>query len=489
MGLLTIGILSLCLGAPQEPPRNLTFEAKLRRVAVFRDGYGFYVREGRVKLENGWVTTNFVPNAIRGTVWVYPLDSQDRIDTVIVTRDNKIALGSPAEMKQRLSDKVGLNISVVLKNNQRFEGVLSRLLDDMLLLQVGAAFTAIPYDQIASISLVGFPIRVKFDTKDPNKVTGVGIAYLQEGIRWEPSYVLTIQKGKAVLNLRATMQNTTERLENTDVLFVVGSPFVVNRGLQDMIALLPPDAQKGILEDRAPMAEEGAGAGAGRLQETKLAAPLSGEEAGELYYYLKPGFSLATNDIAMVSIFSERVEIAPRFEWNADGEDVFYLLDIKNPTQQPLTTGSVFVIENEKPLGQETIKYTPPGATAEVRLSRGIGIRVKRQEAEIKRGAAVKVGDSMFIPVTIKGTLNIYNFREDKAIVKITKTARGKVLELSDNGIVRETQVLRGEVNPINDLEWTIQIPAKGMKEITYSIETLIYAERGAPPVPAGAGG
>lgn len=487
MGLLTIGILFLYLGAPQETPKNLTFEAKLRRVAVFRDGYGFYVREGKVKLENGWVTTNFVPNAIRGTVWVYPLDSNDRIDTVIVTRDNKIAIGSPTEIKQRLSDKIGLNISVVLKNNQRFEGALSRLLDDMLLLQVGAAFTAIPYEQIASVSLIGFPVRVKFETKDPNKVTEVGIAYLQEGIRWEPSYVLTIKNGQAILNLRATMQNTTERLENTDVLFVVGSPFVVNRGLQDMIALLPPGAQKEILEDKAPEPEKGGDAG--RLQETRSAPPLSGEEAGELYYYLKPKFSLATNDIAMVSIFSERVEISPRFEWNADGEDIFYLLNIKNPTQQPLTTGSIFVIENEKPLGQETIKYTPPGAFAEVRLSRGIGLRVKKQEAEIKRGPAVKVGDSMFIPVTIKGTLTVSNFREDKAVVKITKTARGRVLELSDNGIIRETQVLRGEVNPINDLEWTIQVSPKGTKEVTYSIETLIYAERGAPPVPVGSGG
>ena len=79
----------------EDQPKNLTFATTLKSVAVFRDGFGYYVREGKCKLENGWATTNFVPAAIRGTVWVYSLDKDDRIDTVITTKDNRIGSDHP----------------------------------------------------------------------------------------------------------------------------------------------------------------------------------------------------------------------------------------------------------------------------------------------------------------------------------------------------------------------------------------------------------
>ena len=41
---------SVAFGQPA--PKNQTFSTKLKSVAVFRDGFGYYVREGRVKLED-----------------------------------------------------------------------------------------------------------------------------------------------------------------------------------------------------------------------------------------------------------------------------------------------------------------------------------------------------------------------------------------------------------------------------------------------------
>lgn len=464
--------------------RALTFDTTLKSVAVFRDGYGYYTREGKVKLENGWATTNFVPTAIRGTVWVYSTDKGDRIDTVITTHDNKIEFTSAADLKAKLADKVGLRLTVVTNNDQKFEGELSRLLDDMLLLQVGAGYSAVPYAQIKSVSLVGYPIKVKVATSNPNKVTTLGIAYLQEGIRWDPSYILNVEHGSATLELRASMQNTTESLTKSDVLFVVGSPFVANRGMQDMMGLLPqaavPAKTGPETETRKVNAEIGDKDSAAAIKPT-----VSGEEAGELFFYKKADLSLATNDIAMVSIFQSGVPITPQFEWNADGEEVLYLLKIKNTTKQPLTTGPVFVVENGQALGQETIKYTPNGDDAEIRLARGIGLRVEKTEAEVKRGATLHIGKSDFIPVSLKGTLTIKNFRSEAAPLKITKTARGKVTSQSDAGKIKQTQVLSGEVNPLNDLEWNVTIGAGETKVVTYTLDTYIFADRsGTPPIP-----
>lgn len=473
----TLALLSVGLALGQT---NLTFEAKLKSVAVFRDGYGFYIREGRAKLEDGWASTGFVPRAIKGSIWVYTLDPGDSIDTVLTTREHALPVGSAADLKRTLADKIGLGLIVSTKSGQRFEGGLRRLLDDMMLLQNGAAFSAIPYDQIAAITLAGFPLKVKVATKEPNKVASIGIAYLQEGIRWEPSYTLERKGAKAVLTLRASINNTGERLEGGDVRFVVGSPFVINRGLGDLSSLLPPPAAAG-----QPAPEADAKATPRPPQPVSAPPNVAVDEAAELYYYTKTGLTLATNDVAMVTLLRAEVPVTPVFEWNADGEDVAFLMRLSNSTKEPLASGPVFVLDGGKALGQENLPYTAAGAATEVRLARGVGLKVERTDAEVRRGGAVKVGRSEYVPIVIRGTLTVENRRGEEAEVRIRRTARGKVLEQSESGRIRNTQLLGGEPNPIHDLEWTVRVPAGGRKSVTYLVETLMAGDRvvGSPEV------
>ena len=468
----------------------MTFTTTLKSVAVFRDGFGYYVREGKVKLEDGWATTDFVPAAVKGTVWFYSLDSGDKIDTIVMGKENKIQFSSPAEIKSKLKDKVGLHLTVVTKANQHFDGELAKILDDMILLKVGDAYNAIPYEQVQTIEFVGFPVRIKVDTKDPNKVADIGVAYLREGIRWEPSYILDMRKGKATLNLRATMQNTTEKLDKTEVFFVVGSPFVANRGIEDIMAHVPGAAPAlSSKVDLSKLPEKETPSADRDIVPVASSAALSRDESGELFYYKKSGLSLDTTDVAMVSIFDVSIPVTPRFEWNADGEEVSYLLSLQNKSDQPLTTGPVFVLEDGRALGQENVRYTPAGGTAEVRLSQGIGLKVDKREAEDKRGAPSMIGKTEFVPVTLKGTLTLTNFRTDKAMVTVTRTMRGKVGTLSDGGIVKQTQILNGEPNPINDVIWKIEIAPGATKRIAYTYETYMSAEKaGSPPIPSGPG-
>ena len=468
---------------------NMTFTAKLKSVAVFRDGYGFFIREGQVKLEDGWATTNFVPNAIRGTVWIYPVDPADKIDTVITTRNNEIKFSGEKELKDRLKDKLGLDLSVELSSGQRFDGKLNRLLDDMLLLQVGAAYSAIPYGSIKSITLLGYPVKVKLKTKDPNKVTALAIAYLQEGVKWEPSYILDLAGPRATLSLRASMQNTTEALDGADVFFVVGSPFIANRGIGDMMALMPATATRvESKKDEADLSKEVIrGEPSSDVAKSPGQAPIAGEEAGELYYYKKSGLDLAPNDVAMISVFEADVPIHPTFDWNADGEEVLYTLNIRNTSAQPLTTGTVFVLEDQHPIGQDTLKYTAAGGTAELHLARGIGLHVEKREAEVRRGTPGTIGKTSFIPITLQGTLTVTNYRKTTAEVHVTKTIRGKLGDLGDGGKIRDTQILNGEPNAVNDVEWTVKVAPGATKTLTYTVMVYMSAERaGSPPIPTG---
>lgn len=499
--LLSLSFLAVLASAAvaQPAPRNQTFSTQMKSVAVFRDGFGYYVREGRVKLEDGWASTDLVPAAIKGTVRFYTLDPNDKIDQVVIGKENRLDFANADEIKKRLADKIGLRLTIVTRSGQRHEGELAKILDDMLLLRIGESFIGVPYNTIRTILLAGFPVRIKVSSSDPNKTVGIGVAYLQEGIRWEPSYILDVKGATGTLSLRASMQNTTETIKDSDVFFVVGSPFVTNRGIADMLA---PGAvaapaigvdkkdEKDEKDERERERErerrsEAEGAERGNVQN----AAVTREETGELYYYKKPGLSLATSDVAMVSLLDTLVTVSPRFEWNADGEEVSYLLSLINKSKEPLTTGPVFVLENGKAIGQENVKYTPAGGTTEIRLSRGIGLKVAKTEAETKRLAPVRVGRTDYVPVVLKGTLTITNYKAEAVAVKVTKTVRGKVGDLSDKGTVKNTQILNGEPNPINDLEWTVQIPAGATKTITYTFETYMSAERaGSPPVPTGNG-
>ena len=87
------------IGFGQTTPKNMTFATTLKSVSVFRDGFGYYVREGKVKLENGWATTNIVPAAIKGTVRFYTLDKNDHIDQVIIEKENRLEFKDPKELK------------------------------------------------------------------------------------------------------------------------------------------------------------------------------------------------------------------------------------------------------------------------------------------------------------------------------------------------------------------------------------------------------
>ncbi|MCH8275459.1 MAG: hypothetical protein IH851_11790 [Armatimonadetes bacterium] len=481
-----IGALAMMpmLAGQDEPKVGLAFETQLKMIVVFKEGFGFFVREGTAQLENGWATTNLVPRAVRGTLWVYPQKPEDRVETIILTTDNRIAFENPEEIYARLSNKVGLRLRINTEGRD-VTGKLTALLDDMLLLKEESGnFVAIEYEKIETISLVDFPVLMKLITDDPNGEAGIGMAYIQEGVLWEPSYLLELlpeEKGR--LTLRGTLLNLPEELKDANVVFVVGAPTLINRGHIDsllagfmsgpmFIGASPgvqaqmADVANRALREKLKAAEGWGTAGAGF-------GALPAEESGELQYYTKTHFSLRPGERAMTTIFEIVVPVTPLFDWNADTEDVIYILTIENESEHPLTTGPVFVVEDERPVGQQMVKYTPPGGKAEMRLAKGIGLRVKRSEIEVKRGDPFKVGErQQYLPITMKGTLTLENFRDDDAEVRVTRTVRGKVLEIMNDGVIKDTTVLKGDPNSLNVLEWKITVPAGEKLDLTYTYET-----------------
>ncbi|HTQ12153.1 MAG TPA: hypothetical protein VMI31_18970, partial [Fimbriimonadaceae bacterium] len=184
LGALALGFTPCQSATPA--PQGPAFTSKLRTLVVFKEGFAFYVREGTAKLENGWATTNLVPSAVAGTFWVFPKNKEDRLDTIVLTPDNVIDFDKPEDLRTSLANKIGLPFAITTDTGQ-VEGKLTNLLEKMLLIQDAKQnYVAIEYGKIKSVTLTDYPVKIKMRTAHPNEVADLGLAYVQEGVRWSP---------------------------------------------------------------------------------------------------------------------------------------------------------------------------------------------------------------------------------------------------------------------------------------------------------------
>jgi hypothetical protein len=476
--LTTLLVCAAAFGADEA--KNLAFETKLKRIVVFKEGFGFYFREGSTRLEDGWATTNLTPAAVQGTFWVFPMDKGDKVERLISTADNQIKFKDEADIRSVLADKIGLPLSIKA-NDQVKQGKLSSLLSNMLLLEDNKNFIALEYDKIQEIKLVGYPLRIKVKTRDQGKATDIGFGYVQEGIQWEPSYLLQVGEGDtAALTMRGTLYNVREDIEGVDVQFVVGAPMLSQRGRIETLlstfaapgramgegAFMQNVAQAAERSRVAPAAPPGAAA-------PEPGIGVAGEGSGELFYYTVHDVSMKSADVASVTIFEHPVGIKPWFEWQADQDEITYVLEVQNRTGLPLTTGPAFVLGTDKPLGQALIKYTPDGATAQLRLARGVGMRTTIRQEEIARGEPYDVRGRRFVKITLRGELELSNYREETARVKILRTVDGRVLEISDDGRVQTTELNQRTTNQKSTLEWWVEVKPGESKTVTYTYEVI----------------
>ncbi len=472
-----------------QTPQGPAFNSKLKTLVVFKEGFGFYVREGSAILEDGWATTNLVPQAVSGTLVVTPKNSDDRVDTVILTKDNRLEFDSTESMRAALSNKLGLRLKIGTVTGT-VEGQLTNLLDKMMLVQDAKQdYVAIEYGKIKAISLMDFPVKIKMRTARPNGKTDIGLAYVQEGVRWSPTYLLDLNGKQGRLTLRGTLLDLPEELKDATVVFVVGAPALVNRGTVDELlqgymsgAMLGNfvsfDVSDNSVINRDALKESGwrggggsGGFGGGSFSKNTFEAPVTTDETGELQYYSKPGFSLRPGERAMATIFEIDIPVTPLFDWDANGDTVQYILTLDNKSTQPFTTGPVFVVEGQRPVGQQRIEYTPPGGKTELRLAQGIGLKVERNETELKRGEPFKVGLENYLPIQLKGKLTLENFRKESADVRVHRTLVGKLLD-AGGGTVKNVSIAATGPSTASQVEWKVNIPAGKKLEIDYSYET-----------------
>lgn len=348
-------------------------------------------------------------------------------------------------------------------------------------------------------------VRLKGAATHANLTMG----YLENGLGWTPSYLVSLQDDKtAQLTMQAVVIDDAEDLKDTEVYFVVGvpnfayahipSPMALQQTLLDFIqSANRRDTTHGGLNSNALMAqrmvamdESGAASSAGF--ETAV-EELQGAPEEDLFLYTRNGVSLAKGERATYNVFSGSVNYEHIYQWDvvdaprvdqfgnvqnyqntrpaddAERNNIWHALRMKNNTKFPWTSAPALVISGTKPVSQDTLPYTPKGATSNLKLTIATDIRSSHDEREIARQQNVtrRHGYS-YDEVTVEGTLKIKNYKAKDVRLSIAKALRGSVESQTDEGKAEKLAEAIALDNPMSRLTWEITLKAGEERTITY---------------------
>jgi hypothetical protein len=322
--------------------------------------------------------------------------------------------------------------------------------------------------------------------------------HITGGINWIPSYYLRLTSDKnARLEMKAVVENFAEDLKDAETELVVGAPqmihsgqldpitydYISTNGLDNAIAYRAKNYMQSNAMTVAGAMDESAGYFEGNFS-------TDGEKAGDMYIYKLGKITLAEQTKGTFPIFAAGVEYKDKYEGTiADATnyfnnrfvpqeektyDVFHSLEVKNVSTVPLTTASVMVVnEKEQFVAQDEIKYTPVGATTNIRLSKAIDVIMKNQEEEKTReDNAKKIGKVSYSKVVVKGTVNVENYQGKDATITVTKVLNGTVTSQSNDGkVVKKNSY--SYVNPASEIKWEVKLAAAEKKTLTYEYEVF----------------
>lgn len=246
-----------------------------KSVAIFKNGLGFFLREGDVKLRDGWCLTEQVPPAAFGTLAVYAHQDDEVVDIVgsgpgeVVQFDGRDAADNIKARRERLTACENLKVELKYRSKGEDRTAAGKLLSigpEFVILDSGSNSLAVPIEGISRLQVLELPLRIHVaeaseavldasDSSDAdssssrsseesspgmlqeqlgienetNRTTTLGMAYLRKGITWIPEYTLKILDDEtAELTLRGTIVNQAEDLIHTDVNLIVGVPHFVH---------------------------------------------------------------------------------------------------------------------------------------------------------------------------------------------------------------------------------------------------------------------
>jgi len=514
MTVLTCSLLlqPTLLGAEHANPH--VWKSRPTSVAVFKNGLGFFVRDGGVKLRDGWCVAEAVPPAAFGTLAVYSLDEEELVDIVgsgkgEIVEFNGIDVPDDLETRRtRLQACRNLNVSLTYTHKGKSAAASGKLISlgpEFVILEAGNNRFAVPVAGVSKLQILNLPLRVHVATEKPEREreTKLGMAYLRKGITWIPEYTVKVLDDKtAEITLRGTLVNEAEDLIHCDVNFVVGvphflhtdylAPIAVGQVIRTVGAAVAPKQVRTQIANRAAMTsnmisssqfgsaptivEKGVNGSGKDLRSALGNLPQVGGAAGTDYtVYTKKDLTVRRGEKAIVTLFVKKVTYSHIYRWSPP-ERMKHLLVLHNTTDTAWTTGPYLAISGSRPLSEDLLKYTPRGGNCEIPVTAAINVAHEKTETETERKLkAYSPSHNFYLDlVNLAGELKLLNFEKDTVRIVVTAAVPGKPTGVSEDGTLSSDSTKLKLLERTGVCRWVVELKTGESRSLTYSYERYV---------------
>lgn len=563
--------------APAPVPSTASLASvPVKEVTVFKDGHAFVLHEGEAPISDGSVILDNLPAPVIGTFWPYSADPRAKLRSVTAARRTVLVPRTALSISELLDANVGAKVLVREKDvsyaatihavparakPDPIPSLASSSADDaralppnsavvkgsIVLLETEDGVKAVPIDRIQDVTFRTAPresatveesrglltLRLDWPGGEPPKTTRVGMVYLQKGLRWIPSYKVTVDgQGSAAVRLQATILNELTDLTNATVHLVVGVPKFAFEETTDPMALqqaaarlssyFKRDARTAYAFSNAIMTQQA------RMTETRSARDsdaLAGEDAllsdealnEDLYIFtlqrvtLRKGermvvpvaeFSLPYQDVYTLEIpVSPPPEVFRRVSSEQQAElarlfrapKVQHKLRLHNTGPHPLTTAPALILRGERVLAQGMMTYTSRGAKSDLDTTTAVNVLVRKDERETGRVPnALNWQGSAYARIDQAGTIRLTNAAGRSIELEVTRFVLGTADKALPDGSAEQLNAMEDgrvalsaetpswwgwyswpwwwtHVNPMGRLRWTVRLQEGQSAELTYA--------------------
>ncbi len=370
------------------------------------------------------------------------------------------------------------------------------------------AVTGVTFTGSSAEQKVPRPVRqTELDVRLKRAADGrrLAVTFLAKGVTWAPSYLVDItEEGKVRISAKALVINDACELKDVAAQLVTGFPHLQFAdilspiGLRQTLAqflqsLNQPDMPRG---RAAAVVTQNVMYGGAGMAEPEYGAAEVGAVAEDLFLYPAGKIDLDRGQVAYIPLFTESAPCEHIYQWDLpdyvdeagryfysrdrdsqveDEQEVWHNLRLTNTTAVPWTTAPGQTVKAGAILGQDTLKYTPPGGTAILRITRAVGVKAEQIELETSRKReAIRMYGDTFDQITVRGDLSILNTQNKAIKLEITKTLSGEV-QSTDPGAKQEKLAKGlGRMNGLSKLTWTIELPPATERRVNYVYEVYV---------------
>jgi len=519
---LLIGAASVAAQAPAS--LQALARMPIKEITVFKDGHAFVLHEGTLPTDAaGNVVMDYLPTPVLGTFWPYSSNSDAKLSGVVAGQRRVLVEQTALTLTQLLAGNAGADAVITEKGGSgnrepvryacSIVGIPERSFAELAATALPNVATHTPETgnvvlvrtvdgvkvvAIENIQDVTFKtphrsklsheefrnlltLKLDWGARRPSPAAEVGLVYLQKGIRWIPSYKVSLDgNGHAAIKLQTTLLNELADIDDVTANLVIGVPSFAFKDTMDPISLqqsaaqLSPYFQQGDrMSSMSNAIMSQVASGTGRSAPAAASAPDLGPDLPEstksedLFVFTMRHVTMRKGErmvapvadyvIPYTDVFTLDLPFAPpqevRANLNTEQEAemarllstplVAHKIRFVNKGAYPLTTAPALVVRDNRVLAQGTMTYTATNASSDLEITKAVDIAVGKSDAETGRVQnAAQWQNNAFARIDLTGKIKLTNYRDKTVEVEVSRHVLGKVTGADHGGVITKVNAI-----------------------------------------------